>query len=142
MGSGRRVQRRPGVASNLLQDVRVQVVPANPSDRFEAQSSKTIWLSETPDTESLSWGTQNYRTATLLTLKDKQAADEPVHIINAHLEWHSGDDEGELARTNSAGVIRRESKKFFEANERQMGKDGGAVVLLGDFSKSTARMHF
>lgn len=120
----------------------VQVVPADPSDRFEQQHSKTIWLSETPDVESQSWGSASYRTATLATFKDKQNSDEPVHVINAHLEWHSGGDEGEEARIKSAGVIRRESKKFFEENERQLGKDGGAVVLLGDFSTSTAQRHF
>ena len=69
-------------------------------DRFEAESSGTFWLSETPSTAgSVSWGARQARVCTWVHLIDK-ATKAGFYVFNTHL-----DPTNVTVRDNSAALI-------------------------------------
>jgi endonuclease/exonuclease/phosphatase family metal-dependent hydrolase len=89
--------------------------------RFTVVESGTFWLSETPDLAgSKSWDSSLPRIATWAQLKDKQAGDRALLVINTHF-----DHKGDIARKEAAKVIRR-----FITNSAK----GAAVIVTGDFN--------
>ena len=72
------------------------------TDRFEAVSQETYWLSETPEQKgSRGWDAALPRVVTHLQLKDKQAG-TLFHVFNTHFD-HQGDE----ARQQSGLLLHR-----------------------------------
>jgi endonuclease/exonuclease/phosphatase family metal-dependent hydrolase len=91
--------------------------------RFTVVDSGTFWLSETPDVAgSKSWDSSLPRIATWARLKDKQAGDRALLMINTHF-----DHKGNVARKEAAKVIRT-----FITNHAT----GAAVIVTGDFNSA------
>jgi endonuclease/exonuclease/phosphatase family metal-dependent hydrolase len=89
--------------------------------RFQVTDHGHFWLSETPDTAgSRGWDAGQPRMATWCTLRDNEAPDEPLHVLNTHFDYR-----GEAARLHSAQLLRRRwvSPRF-----------GRPLVVLGDFN--------
>ena len=69
------------------------------NDIFDARNAGLFWLSETPDVQSKDWGSDCFRVANYVTLKNKNN-DNIFTIINTHLDHIS-----EEARVKGMGVI-------------------------------------
>lgn len=67
-------------------------------DAFQLMGSGMFWLSESPDVQSKSWGSENYRVASYVTLKDK--SDKTFTAMDTHLDHVSS-----LARFKGMDVI-------------------------------------
>lgn len=91
-------------------------------DRFEVVSSKTTWLSETPDViGSKSWDTALTRILTHSKLKDKKTG-KTFLFYNTHF-----DHVGKEARRHSAELI-------LKTIESERGKQDMPVIVTGDFN--------
>ncbi len=77
-------------------------------DKYEAVSSNSFWLSETPYEVSFGWDAACRRICSWVQLKDKVNGKEYVHI-NTHF-----DHRGEEARRNSVDMIIAHAKKFID----------------------------
>lgn len=94
------------------------------TDRFEKLDGGTFWLSPTPDkVGSKGWDAALPRVATWARLRDKSAGPgaKPLLYVNTH--W---DHMGKTARLESGKLIRN---KIPELN-----RDGGPVIVTGDFN--------
>ncbi|MBO4288343.1 MAG: endonuclease/exonuclease/phosphatase family protein [Kiritimatiellae bacterium] len=108
VGEGRNADRVHGEASPV----------AFRSDRFEAITNGTFWLSQTPDVPgSKSWGTAIQRICTYAVLRDK-ATGKTFSFANTHTDHKS-----EMAREKGMLLIIERMKEF--------GK-GAPVVFVGD----------
>ncbi|GLZ49832.1 hypothetical protein Acsp06_60170 [Actinomycetospora sp. NBRC 106375] len=85
--------------------------------RLEVVDAGGFWLSETPETRSASWGTQNVRAANWLTFAVRGTGARFRHV-NVHLDHWSG-----LARDRSAELL-----------VRRLGDEGLPTVVTGDFN--------
>lgn len=92
-------------------------------DKFTLIDSGTFWLSETPETMSLSWRSSCFRICTYAVLKDNKSGKVFTHF-NTHLDHQSA-----LARENGSSLIL----------ERIQAQENPAI-LTGDFNlkESTA----
>lgn len=89
--------------------------------RFTAVASGTFWLSETPDVAgSQSWDSSLPRIATWARLRDRQAGDRELLMLNTHF-----DNKGPQARREAARLIRA-----------FLAKQGAGLPLIvtGDFN--------
>lgn len=87
------------------------------SDRFTIADTDTFWLSTTPtDPGSIGWDADFPRIVTRTTLQDL-TTDISYHVYNTHF-----DHEGELARENSAHLL------------RDRLKTDAPVIVIGDFN--------
>jgi endonuclease/exonuclease/phosphatase family metal-dependent hydrolase len=74
-------------------------------DRFEAESSGTFWLSETPNVAgSTSWGARQARVCTWVRLVEKSSG-SAFYVFNTHL-----DPTNSTVRDNSAALIQNRIK--------------------------------
>jgi endonuclease/exonuclease/phosphatase family metal-dependent hydrolase len=93
---------------------------ANPvfyrTSRLELVEKRTLWLSETPDKPSKSWGAEFPRVATLVSLREKTSG-VTWQIANLHLDL-----EGENSQKNSALLLLRQFTSFEN------------VIVMGDFN--------
>ncbi len=88
-------------------------------DRFERLGWATLWLSETPDKPSKSWGSSLRRICTWIHLKDKRSQ-EAFFVFNTHFDHRSA-----TARKQSADLILEKMT--------QIAGDKPAF-LIGDFN--------
>jgi endonuclease/exonuclease/phosphatase family metal-dependent hydrolase len=88
---------------------------------FDITSSKTLWLSPTPDRPSKGWDAMLNRTLTLLQLKSRRTGQE-LNFLNTHF-----DHIGKVARNESARLIAK-TVQALGAN--------GTVILSGDFNSN------
>ncbi len=70
-------------------------------DRFELLDSGTFWLSDTPEVVSKHWRHHHYRVCTWAHLRDAGSG-RALYVYNTHFDHQS-----QLARANSAALIRR-----------------------------------
>lgn len=89
------------------------------SDKYELLETKTFWLSETPDVESLGWDAAYPRVCTYAVLKDKQTGTVIVHM-NTHI-----DHKGKTAKTEQIKLLAAYAAEHFADDY---------VVLTGDFN--------
>ncbi|MDP4717438.1 MAG: endonuclease/exonuclease/phosphatase family protein [Flavobacteriales bacterium] len=89
------------------------------SNRFQLISSKTVWLSETPNKPSKGWDAACERIATFALLFDEELKDTLL-VVNAH--W---DHVGVLARQESAKLILNEMNNYSSIQNK---------ILMGDFN--------
>ena len=89
------------------------------ANRFQLISSKTVWLSETPDKPSKGWDAACERIATFALLFDEQLKDTLL-VVNAH--W---DHVGVLARQESAKLILKEIESFTSIQN---------IIFMGDLN--------
>lgn len=89
------------------------------SNRFQLISSKTVWLSETPDKPSKGWDAACERIATFALLFDEELKDTLL-VVNAH--W---DHVGIVARQESAKLILNEMNNYSSIQNK---------ILMGDFN--------
>jgi len=89
------------------------------ANRFELISSKTVWLSETPEKPSKGWDAACERIATFALLFDEELKDTLL-VVNAH--W---DHEGVRARQESAKLILKEIEAFSSIQN---------IIFMGDFN--------
>ena len=89
------------------------------SNRFQLISSKTVWLSQTPDKPSKGWDAACERVATFALLFDDELKDTLL-VVNAH--W---DHVGVLARQESAKLILNEMNNYSSIQNK---------ILMGDFN--------
>lgn len=94
------------------------------SDYFEALSSGTFWLSETPDEVSRGWDAACNRTATWVHLREK-ATGRAFYYVNTHFD-HVGD----RARRESARLIAR----FIDGQI----PPGATLIVGGDLNSDMA----
>ncbi len=88
-------------------------------DKFELLSSKTFWLSPTPDTPSKGWDAALNRIATYARMKVKESGRE-FYLFNTHFD-HIGK------------AARRESAKLLISRIKEITR-GYPVILTGDFN--------
>jgi endonuclease/exonuclease/phosphatase family metal-dependent hydrolase len=94
------------------------------ADRFEKLDGGTFWLSPTPEqVGSKGWDAALPRVATWVRLRDKSAGADAKPLLYVNTHW---DHMGKTARLESAKLIR---KKIPELN-----RDGGPVIVTGDFN--------
>ena len=89
------------------------------SNRFQLISSKTVWLSQTPDKPSKGWDAACERIATFALLFDEELKDTLL-VVNAH--W---DHVGVVARQESAKLILNEMNNYASIQNK---------ILMGDFN--------
>ena len=89
-------------------------------DRFGLLASGTFWLSETPDTVSKGWDAALPRICTYAHLHDSLAG-KNLWVFNTHFD-HIGRE------------ARRRSAELILSRIREMNRDGGPVILMGDFN--------
>jgi endonuclease/exonuclease/phosphatase family metal-dependent hydrolase len=89
------------------------------SNRFQLISSKTVWLSQTPDKPSKGWDAACERIATFALLFDEELKDTLL-VVNAH--W---DHVGVMARQESAKLILNEMNNYSSIQNK---------ILMGDFN--------
>ena len=89
------------------------------SNRFQLISSKTVWLSKTPDKPSKGWDAACERIATFALLFDEELKDTLL-VVNAH--W---DHVGVVARQESAKLILKEIEAFTSIQN---------IIFMGDFN--------
>ncbi len=89
------------------------------SNRFQLISSKTVWLSQTPDKPSKGWDAACERIATFALLFDKNNKDTLL-VVNSH--W---DHVGVVARQESAELILNEMNNYSSIQNK---------ILMGDFN--------
>lgn len=89
-------------------------------DRFSALSSRTFWLSPTPDSLSMGWDAACLRVCTAVLFKDKKRK-KRFWVFNTHL-----DHVGELARQKSVELI---LAKINALNAQKL-----PVIIMGDFN--------
>jgi endonuclease/exonuclease/phosphatase family metal-dependent hydrolase len=89
------------------------------SNRFQLISSKTVWLSQTPDKPSKGWDAACERIATFALLFDEELKDTLL-VVNAH--W---DHVGVVARKESAKLILNEMNNYSSIQNK---------ILMGDFN--------
>ncbi len=89
------------------------------SNRFQLISSKTVWLSQTPDKPSKGWDAACERIATFALLFDEELKDTLL-VVNAH--W---DHVGVLARQESAKIILKEIEAFTSIQN---------IIFMGDLN--------
>ena len=89
------------------------------SNRFQLISSKTVWLSKTPDKPSKGWDAACERIATFALLFDEELKDTLL-VVNAH--W---DHVGVMARKESAKLILNEMNNYSSIQNK---------ILMGDFN--------
>lgn len=92
------------------------------SERLERLAGGDFWLSQTPDVVgSRSWDSKHFRICTWVKSLDRQTGRQLLHA-NTHF-----DDEGVIARTESARLLRAKLPQL--AGE-------AAIVLTGDFNST------
>lgn len=95
---------------------------ANPvffrASRLELVEKRTLWLSDTPDKPSRSWGAEYPRVATLVSLREKTSGFS-WQIANLHLDL-----EGQNSQKNSAVLL---LKQFTSLK---------GVIVMGDFNSA------
>ncbi len=89
------------------------------SNRFQLVSSKTVWLSQTPDKPSKGWDAACERIATFVLLFDEELKDTLL-VVNAH--W---DHVGVVARQESAKLLLNEMSNYTSIQNK---------ILMGDFN--------
>ncbi len=89
------------------------------SNRFQLISSKTVWLSQTPDKPSKGWDAACERIATFALLFDEELKDTLL-VVNAH--W---DHVGVAARQESAKLILKEIEAFTSIQN---------IIFMGDLN--------
>ena len=89
------------------------------SNRFQLISSKTVWLSQTPDKPSKGWDAACERIATFALLFDEELKDTLL-VVNAH--W---DHVGVVARQESAKLILKEIEGFTSVQN---------IIFMGDLN--------
>jgi endonuclease/exonuclease/phosphatase family metal-dependent hydrolase len=89
------------------------------SNRFQLISSKTVWLSQTPDKPSKGWDAACERIATFALLFDEELSDTLL-VVNAH--W---DHVGVVARQESAKLILKEIEGFTSIQN---------IIFMGDLN--------
>ena len=89
------------------------------SNRFQLISSKTVWLSQTPDKPSKGWDAACERIATFALLFDEELKDTLL-VVNAH--W---DHVGVVARQESAKLILKEIEGFTSIQN---------IIFMGDLN--------
>ena len=89
-------------------------------DRFNALSSGTFWLSETPQKPSIGWDAALKRVCTYALLQVKKTK-QKTWVFNTHF-----DHMGQEARKRSAELIVQKSKEF--------NTDGHPVIVMGDLN--------
>ena len=87
--------------------------------RLELVSSHVIWLSETPDVESVGWDASTTRTAAYAVFRERRTQSE-LHVFNIHF-----DQRGELSRVNSAALVASRVKEL---------PPEARVLVIGDFN--------
>ena len=92
------------------------------SNQFELISTKTFWLSETPNIPSKSWDSAYPRICTYPVLQHKDSK-ESIYIFNTHL-----DHLGTVSRINSSKLILNKIKAI--------APKYGKIILMGDFNDS------
>ncbi len=90
--------------------------------KFKALDSGSFWLSETPDKESLSWGSGYIRITSWVYLKDLNSEKRFV-VVNTHLDNVSVE-----ARINGLQLICDFIKEHFSSKT--------PIILTGDFNSS------
>ena len=89
------------------------------SNRFQLISSKTVWLSQTPDKPCKGWDAACERIATFALLFDEELKDTLL-VVNAH--W---DHVGVVARQESAKLILKEIEGFTSIQN---------IIFMGDLN--------
>ena len=89
------------------------------SNRFQLITSKTVWLSETPDKPGKGWDAACERIATFALLFDEELKDTLL-VVNAH--W---DHVGVMSRKESAKLILNEMNNYSSIQNK---------ILMGDFN--------
>src|SRR5690606_542994 len=82
-------------------------------------SLNSIWLSETPDTQSTGWDAEHIRILIYATFKDLETGEE-IMLFNTHFD-HVG------------SKSREESAKLVISTIKQVANDH-PVILMGDFN--------
>ncbi len=97
------------------------------SSKFTTLEKDTFWLSETPDTASLGWGTTHYRTCSYAVLQPKEK-DIIIIAANAHL-----DHEVEASRVNGMRLIMSRLSAL-EQKYKEKGYKEVYYHVMGDFN--------
>jgi len=92
------------------------------SAKYELMESKTIWLSETPDTISRGWDAALNRIVTYGVFKNKMN-DRSLHIFNAHYD-HMG------------SVARQQSSELIVDYINKNNLSDKIIVVMGDFNSA------
>ena len=92
-------------------------------DKFTVLESKTVWLSETPETPSKSWDAALNRVVTYAKFKDNKTK-KVFYVFNTHF-----DHIGQVARRESAKMIVERIKAINAKTP---------VILTGDFNSTPA----
>lgn len=90
-------------------------------DRFDTLETSTFWCSPTPEHPGLGWDAAYQRITTFGRFKDKQT-EKKFYLFNTHL-----DNEGPIARFESAKLIKKKIEKFCRDYP---------VILTGDFNST------
>lgn len=90
------------------------------TERIKALSTKTYWLSETPDKVSIGWDASMERIVTFGEFLDKKTNDT-LYVFNCHY-----DHKGEVAQKKSTDLILKIIKDKKITNKK--------IILLGDFN--------
>ncbi len=88
-------------------------------ERFDTVETSTFWCSETPDHPGLGWDAAYQRITTYGKFKDR-STEKTFYLFNTHL-----DNEGEIARLESAKLIKRKMEEICGTYP---------VILTGDFN--------
>lgn len=88
--------------------------------KFELLDSRTIWLSETPDTVSYGWDAACRRTATITYLRHKPTGKD-LYFVNTHLD-HKG------------LVAQKEGLALIVSYIDSLNTTGAPMLLTGDFN--------
>lgn len=88
-------------------------------ERFDTLEASTFWCSEKPDHPGLGWDAAYQRITTYGKFKDKSNG-KTFYLFNTHL-----DNEGEIARLESAKLIKRKMKEIC---------GNLPAILTGDFN--------
>lgn len=91
--------------------------------RFEPETKRTLWLSETPELVSKGWDAALNRTVTIIKFKDLKSSKD-FYYLNTHF-----DHIGEIARTESSRLLVNEIHKY---------TDVFPVILSGDFNYTSS----
>jgi len=94
---------------------------------WELESSKTVWLSKTPEKPSKSWDAASIRILTVGSFKHRQSK-RYVLAMNTHL-----DDQGSESRYEAAKIILHEMEVQMQM-ERGSGERPLSVFLTGDLN--------
>jgi endonuclease/exonuclease/phosphatase family metal-dependent hydrolase len=111
------------------------------SDKFTVLDSKTIWLSETPEVMSKSWGSAYYRICTYAKFRSINTG-EVFFFFNTHLDYTSEAFSHQISLLESKiKEIAGDNTKIFVTGDFNMEPSVEGIVNFAKYFKNT-RMQF